>query len=49
MVMTLQSFNSDDRILNQPQREDLFLNMAYIEAIASVNTELKFPKTPNEK
>ncbi len=37
MVMTLQSFNSDDRILNQPQREDLFLNMAYIEAIARTN------------
>jgi type III restriction enzyme len=37
MVMTLQSFNSDDRILNQAQREDLFLNMAYIEAIARTN------------
>lgn len=37
MVMTLQAFNSDDRILNQPQREDLFLNMAYIEAIARTN------------
>ena len=38
MVMTLQSFNSDDRILNQAQREDLFSNMAYIEAIARTNT-----------
>jgi type III restriction enzyme len=34
MVMTFQSFNSDDRILNQAQREDLFSNMAYIEAIS---------------
>lgn len=34
MVMTLQSFNSDDRILNQAQREDLFSNMPYIEAIS---------------
>jgi len=34
MVMTLQSFNSDDRILNQAQREDLFSNLAYIEAIS---------------
>jgi len=34
MVMTLQSFNTDDRILNQAQREDLFSNMPYIEAIA---------------
>ncbi|MFA5251211.1 MAG: DEAD/DEAH box helicase family protein [Phycisphaerae bacterium] len=37
MVMTLQSFNSEDRILNQAQREDLFSNMAYIEAIAKTN------------
>lgn len=37
MVMTLQSFNTDDRILNQPQREDLFLNMPYIEAISRTN------------
>ncbi|MGE3063162.1 MAG: DEAD/DEAH box helicase family protein [bacterium] len=37
MVMTLQSFNSDDRILNQVQREDLFSNMAYIEAISRTN------------
>lgn len=33
MVMTLQSFNADDRILNQAQREDLFSNMPFIEAI----------------
>ncbi|MDD3171499.1 MAG: DEAD/DEAH box helicase family protein [Bacilli bacterium] len=37
MVMTLQSFNSDDRILNQTQREDLFSNMAYIEALSRTN------------
>jgi len=37
MVMTLQSFNSDDRILNQPQREDLFSNIPYIEAISLTN------------
>ena len=34
MVMTLQSFNAEDRILNQTQREDLFFNMPFIEAIA---------------
>lgn len=37
MVMTLQSFNTDDRILNQSEREDLFSNMAYIEAISRTN------------
>jgi len=37
MVMTLQSFNSDDRVLNQAQREDLFSNMAYIEVISRTN------------
>ncbi len=37
MIMTLQSFNSDDRILNQAQREDLFSNMAYIKAISRTN------------
>ena len=34
MVMTLQSFNTEDRILNQVQREDLFSNMSYMEAIS---------------
>jgi len=33
MVMTLQSFNSEDRILNQAQREDLFANLPFIEAL----------------
>ena len=35
MVMTLASFNSEDRILNQAQREDLLDNKPFIEAIAS--------------
>ena len=34
MVMTLQSFNSEDRILNQAQRENLFQNIPFIESIA---------------
>ena len=34
MVMTLQSFNAEDRILNQAKREDLFFNMPFIETIA---------------
>ena len=33
MVTTLQSFNSEDRILNQAQREDLFANLPFIEAL----------------
>ena len=33
MIMTLASFNSEDKILNQAQREDLFSNMPFIEAI----------------
>ena len=33
MIMTLASFNSEERILNQAQREDLFSNMPFIEAI----------------
>ena len=35
MVMTLASFNSEDKILNQAQREDLLDNKPFIEAIAS--------------
>ena len=34
MIMTLASFNSEDKILNQAQREDLFANMPFIDAIA---------------
>ena len=30
MVMTVQSVNIEDRILNQAQREDLFFNMPFI-------------------
>jgi type III restriction enzyme len=33
MIMTLASFNSEDKILNQAQREDLFSNIPFIEAI----------------
>ncbi|MBK7866375.1 MAG: DEAD/DEAH box helicase family protein [Ignavibacteriales bacterium] len=37
MVMTLASFNSEDRILNQAEREDLFTNIPFIEAIGRTN------------
>ncbi len=37
MIMTLASFNSEDKILNQAQREDLFSNMPFIEAISKTN------------
>lgn len=37
MVMTLASFASDDRILNRAQREDLFFNIPFIEAIGKTN------------
>ena len=37
MVMTLASFNSEDKILNQAQREGLFSNMPFIEAIGRTN------------
>lgn len=37
MIMTLASFNSEDRILNQAQREDLFANVPFIEAIGKTN------------
>ncbi|OYQ46456.1 restriction endonuclease [Flavobacterium aurantiibacter] len=33
MVMTLASFNSEEKILNQVQREDLFANIPFINAI----------------
>lgn len=33
MVMTLASFNSEEKILNQAQREDLFANIPFINAI----------------
>jgi len=37
MMMTLASFNSEDKILNQAQREDLFSNMPFIDAIGKTN------------
>lgn len=37
MVMTLASFNSEDKILNQAQREDLFANLPFIDAIGKTN------------
>jgi len=37
MVMTLASFNSEDKILNQAEREDLFANIPFIEAIGQTN------------
>ncbi|NOX48533.1 MAG: DEAD/DEAH box helicase family protein, partial [Chlorobi bacterium] len=37
MVMTLASFNSEDKILNQAQREDLFANIPFIDAIGHTN------------
>lgn len=33
MIMTLASFNSEEKILNQAQREDLFNNIPFIDAI----------------
>ncbi len=33
MIMTVQSFNKDDNILNREQREDLFNNIPFVEAI----------------
>lgn len=36
MIMTTAAFASDDRILNRTQREDLFNNLPYIDAIAKV-------------
>jgi type III restriction enzyme len=37
MIMTLASFNSEDKILNQGQREDLFNNIPFIDAIGKCN------------
>jgi len=36
MIMTTGAFSSDDRILNRTQREDLFNNLPFIDAIAQV-------------
>lgn len=37
MIMTLASFNSEDKILNQSKREDLFANIPFIEAVGRTN------------
>lgn len=37
MIMTMASFNTEDRILNQVTREDLFNNEPYIKAIAQTH------------
>ena len=37
MVMTLASFNSEDKILNQARRENLFSNLPFIQAIAQTS------------
>ncbi|MFP4460553.1 MAG: DEAD/DEAH box helicase family protein, partial [Candidatus Zixiibacteriota bacterium] len=37
LVLTVQSFNSDDKVLHRANREDLFANIAYIEAIGKTN------------
>lgn len=37
MVMTLASFNSEDKILNQAKREELFANIPFIEALGRTN------------
>ena len=37
MIMTLASFNSEDKILNQSKREDLFANIPFIDAIGKTN------------
>ena len=47
MIMTLASFNSEDKILNQAQREDLFANIPFIEAIGKTNP-IVFMDEPQE-
>lgn len=37
MVMTMASFNSEDKILNQVEREGLFNNLPYLDAIAKTH------------
>lgn len=37
IIMTLASFNSEDKILNQAKREDLFANIPFIDAIGRTN------------
>ena len=47
MIMTTGAFSSDDRILNRTQREDLFNNLPYIDAIAKIRP-LIFMDEPQE-
>ena len=37
MIMTMASFNSEDKILNQVEREGLFNNLPYLDAIAQTH------------
>jgi type III restriction enzyme len=46
MVMTLASFNSEDKILNQAQREDLFANIPFIDAIGKTNPIIIMDEPP---
>lgn len=47
MIMTMASFNSEDKILNQEMREDLFNNKPFIEAIARTHP-IVFMDEPQE-
>ncbi len=47
MVMTMASFNSEDRILNQKVREDLFNNQPHIDAIGQTRPVI-FMDEPQE-
>ena len=47
MIMTMASFNSEDKILNQDVREDLFNNKPFIEAIARTHP-IVFMDEPQE-
>ncbi len=47
MVMTMASFNSEDKILNQVEREGLFNNLPYLDAIAQTHP-IVFMDEPQE-
>jgi type III restriction enzyme len=47
MIMTTGAFSSDDRILNRTQREDLYNNLPYIDALAKVRP-IVFMDEPQE-
>lgn len=47
MIMTMASFNSDDKILNQKVREDLFNNKPHIDAIGQTHPVI-FMDEPQE-